>query len=268
LVASPGVLDFGTLPRGVRRSATLKVGITQGRTIRGRVLSNQSWISVDTPDTISRLHEATIKVTVDTSQLRDGVFHFGSVYIESLAYGALTVPVTLYVPEEPKPCLRVEPEAFQFEAAPDSAEPTLRTIRIWDDAACPMSGSVHVKPGWLKANVVDFENVTELTVDLTADVKGLKPGQCYSGRIEIHSTVGRATVSVRVTVTPRAKLALDYDNDGEWADQLAEIDPTTEWEKSFLQTLMIQARQKGWKPTTAQRTVIDHLWRRHLEKDC
>jgi hypothetical protein len=268
LVAMPEVLDFGSLPRGSRRTVSLRVGVTQGRTIRGRVVSNQPWISINTPNALSNLGEATVEVTVDTSGLRDGVTHFGSVSIESLAYGGLAVPVTLFVPEEPKPRLRVEPEVLRFDALPNNDHVQVHRIRIWDESECPMSGSVHVKPGWLKANVVDFENEKEVTVDLTADVRGLRPGHCYSGRIEVHSSTGRATVVVKVTVMPEPTPVFDFDHDTRWAEQLANIQATTEWERAFLQTVLIQARQRGWKPSISLRTMIESLWRRHLEKDC
>lgn len=267
LVATPEVLDFGSLARGERRTASIRVSVTLGRIIRGRVSPNQPWISVSAPETLVNHRESTIDVTIDTSHLRDGIYHYGSISIESLAYGGVTVPVTLFIPEEPKPQLKVEPFVLQFSAAQDAAEPVVKRLRLWDDSNCPMSGTIHVKPSWLKADVFEFENVTEQAVELAADVKGLRAGQCYSGRIEIHASNGRATVLVKVTVQPSFDPVLDFDDNG-WAAKLSAVQAGTEWERTFLQTVTLQAKQLGWQPSSAQKTIIEHLWRRHIEKDC
>ena len=266
LVSFPEVLELGSLPQGVRQSASFKVEMTQGRKIRGRVLSNQSWIKVVSSRVLHDLSEATVEIVVDTTHLRDGVSHFGSVSIESLAYGGLTVPVTVHVREAPRPHLRVEPKFVQFEALEGEEPKVVRAIHIWDEAGLPMSGSLHVKPSWLKTDIMDFEDVLDLEVDLTADVSNLRAGQSYKGRIEVHASNGRATVVVKVAVVPQVEPLPEVGDDGRWAEFLSQLEASTEWEQGFLQIVGLQARQRGWKPSNAQRTVLEGLWRRRMEK--
>jgi curved DNA-binding protein CbpA len=266
LVCFPGELEFGSLPKGTRQSASFKVEMTLGRKIRGRVMSNQSWIKVVSPRVLHDLSEATVEIVVDTAHLRDGVSHFGSISIESLAYGGLTVPVTAHVQEAPRPQLRVEPKFVQFEALEGEQPKVVRTIHIWDEAGLPMSGSLHVKPTWLKTDIMDFDDVPDMEVELTADVSNLRVGQSYSGRIEVHASNGRATVVVKVAVVPRIEPLPEVGGGGRWAEFLSQLEASTEWEQSFLQTVGLQARQRGWKPSNAQRTVLEGMWRKRMEK--
>jgi hypothetical protein len=266
LVSSPDVLELGSLPQGTRAFASCNVQMTQGRKIRGRVVSNQSWIKVVSPRVLHDLSEATVEIVVDTTHLRDGVSHFGSVSIESLAYGSLTVPVTVHVQEAPRPHVRVEPRFIEFQASEGEVPKVIGTIRIWDEAGLLMSGSLHVKPSWLKADVTDFESVEDVQVELTADVSNLRAGQAYSGRIEVHASNGRATIVVRVSVEPRFGPLPEAGGDGQWAEFLSQLEASTEWERSFLQTVGLQARQRGWKPSNAQKAVLEGLWRRRMEK--
>ena len=182
--------------------------------------------------------------------------------------GGLTVPVSVYVQEEPKPQLCVEPKFVQFDLVKEGIPTVVDTIRLWDEAGLPMCGSLHVKPSWLKTDIVDFESVSELQVRLTADVANLRPGQTYSGRIEVHASNGRGTIVVKATVLPQAKTLPDLVDEGEWAEFLSQLEATTEWEKNFLQVVTLQARQKGWKPTLTQRAMLEGLWRRLMEKSC
>jgi hypothetical protein len=261
------MLDLGSLSKGVQHSASFRVEMTQGRKIRGRVLANQSWIKILSPKELHDTTEATVEVVVDTSTLRDGVSHFGSVSIESLAYGDLTVPITVSVQEEPKPQLDVEPRFLQVDLTEGNGLQPVGTIRIHDEAGLPMTGSLHVKPGWLRASVVDFCDVTRLRVDLTADASNLRIGHSYTGRIEVHASNGRATIVVKATVLPAADPLPDSaDHDG-WTEFLSQLEPTTDWEQSFLQTVRLQSKQRGWRPSVGQRTVLEGLWRRRLEKD-
>ena len=229
-------------------------------------MSNQSWIIVVSPRVLHDLSEATVEIVVDTAHLRDGVSHFGSISIESLAYGGLTVPVTAHVQEAPRPQLRVEPKFLQFEALEGEEPRVVRTIHIWDEAGLPMSGSLHVKPSWLKTDIMDFDDVFDMEVQLTADVSNLRVGQSYSGRIEVHASNGRATVVVKVAVVPRAEPLPEVGGGGRWAEFLSQLEASTEWEQSFLQTVGLQARQRGWKPSNAQRTVLEGMWRKRMEK--
>ena len=137
--------------------------MTHGRKIRGRVVSNQSWIRITSQKDLHDLSETIVELIVDTSHLRDGIRHYGSVSIESLAYGGLTVPVSVYVQEEPKPQLCVEPKFVQFDLVKENMPTVVDTIRLWDEAGLPMSGSLHVKPSWLKTDIVDFESVVRST---------------------------------------------------------------------------------------------------------
>jgi hypothetical protein len=266
LVSFPGRLELGSLPKGTSQSASFRVEMTQGRKIRGRIMSNQSWIKVVSPRVLHDLSEATVEIVVDTAHLRDGVSHFGSISIESLAYGGLTVPVTAHVQEAPRPQLRVEPKFLQFEALEGEEPKVVRTIHIWDEAGLPMSGSLHVKPSWLKTDIMDFDDVFDMEVQLTADVSNLRVGQSYSGRIEVHASNGRATVVVKVAVVPRAEPLPEVGGGGRWAEFLSQLEASTEWEQSFLQTVGLQARQRGWKPSNAQRTVLEGMWRKRMEK--
>ena len=268
LVSQPEILEFGALPKGAKRSAVLRVEMTQRRNIRGRVLANQSWISVNSIHPPDYSSEAVIEVTIDTTRLRDGVHHFGSVTIESLAYGGLTVPITVYVHEEPKPELRVEPQFLPVDLLKDGGEKVIGTLHIWDESGLPMSGSVHVKPSWLHTDVVDFEEVADLELDLVANAADLRPGQSYTGRIEVHATSGRATVLVKAMVLPSLNPLPDSNDNGEWAHFLAQLEASTDWERAFLLTVSLQARQRGWKPSGSQRAILEGLWRRHLENSC
>ncbi len=267
LVSHPEMLDLGSLSKGVQHFASFKVAMTQDRRIRGRVMANQPWIRILSPKILHDLSEATIEILVDTSDLRDGINHFGSVSIESLAYGGLTVPITVYVQEEPKPQLRVEPSFLQVDLMKGMKPVSIGTIHIDDEAGFAMSGSLHVKPGWLKASVVDFDAVAGLQVNLTADASNLRVGHAYTGRIEVHASNGRATIVVKVTILPQAASLPDFDNQEEWAGFLSELEASTEWEQSFLQTVKLQARQIGWRPSNSQRTVLEGLWRRQMEKN-
>ena len=266
LVASPEMLEIGSLPRGGQQQVSFKVEMTHGRKIRGRVLSNQSWIRITSQKDLHDLSETIVELIIDTSQLRDGVRHYGSVSIESLAYGGLTVPVSVYVQEEPKPQLRVEPKFVQFDLVKAGDPAVVDSIRLWDEAGLPMSGSLHVKPSWLKTDVVDFDGVCDLRVCLTADVANLRPGQTYSGRIEVHASNGRGTIVVKATVLPQAKSLPDLMNESEWGEFLSQLEASTEWEQNFLQVVTLQARQKGWKPTHTQRAMLEGMWRRLMEK--
>jgi hypothetical protein len=268
LVSQPDILEFGSLPKGIRRSAVLRVEMTQCRNIRGRIMANQSWISINSIQPPDCSSEAVFEVTVDTTHLRDGIHHFGSVTIESLVYGGLTVPITVYVHEEPRPQLRVEPQFLPIDLVKDGQEKAVGTIHIWDESGLPMSGSLHIKPGWLRAATVDFEEVTDLEVDLVANATGLRSGQSYSGRIEVHATNGRATVLVKAMILPSSSPLPDSSEDGAWSDFLAQLESSTDWERAFLQTISLQARQRGWKPSGSQRAILEGLWRRHLEKSC
>ena len=268
LVASPEMLELGSMPRGCQQQASFKVEMTHGRKIRGQVLSNQSWIRITSRKDLHDLSEAIVELIVDTSHLRDGVRHYGSVSIESLAYGGLTVPVSVYVQEEAKPQLRVEPKFVQFDRVKEGPPTIVDTIRLWDEAGLPMSGSLHVKPSWLKTDVVDFEGVSELRVGLTADVANLRPGQTYSGRIEVHASNGRGTIVVKATVLPQAWPLPDLLGEDEWTEFLSRLEATTEWERNFLQVVTLQARQKGWRPTHTQRAMLEGMWRRLMEKSC
>lgn len=267
LVSQPEMLDLGSLSKGEQQPASFSVGMTQGRRIRGRVFANQTWIRILSPKVLDDLNEATIEILADTSHLRDGVSHFGSVSVESLAYGSLTVPVTVYVREEPKPQLRVEPSFLQVDLVKNMGLQPVGVIRVEDEAGLPMSGSLHVKPGWLKASVVDFEAARELQVSLTADASNLRVGHTYTGRIEVHASNGRGTIVVRATILPRASSLPDPDDHERWEEFLSDLEASTEWEQNFLQTVKLQSRQNGWRPSAAQRTVLEGLWRKRLEKN-
>lgn len=266
LFSFPEVLELGSVPRGTKRSAAITVKMSEGRKIRGRVVANQSWIKIISPKILHDVSEARVEIVVDTTRLRDGVSHFGSITVESLAYGGLTIPVTVHVQQEPKPQLCVEPRFIRFEAIKGDEPKVVSTIHLYDEAGVPMSGSVHVKPSWLTTDIVDFEAVSELKLDLKADVSNLRIGQAYSGRIEIHASNGRATVVVKVTVLPQANPIPDSNDNEKWEEFISQLEASTEWEQSFLRTVGLQARQRGWKPSESQRALLESLWRRRMEK--
>lgn len=260
LMAWPASLDFGSMSKGDSRSASVRIGITQGRTMNGKVLANQRWIKIGP---LQRFDEssAIVQIGVDTTTLRDGMKHEGTVTVKSLAYGTLIVPVSVYVMAEPRPGLRVEPEVLDFGILWADQPPGSLELHLSNRGSGPLSGSLNVKSSWLRVSQVDFEGVEALTVRAIADVSGLKPGRSYTGRIDVLSSAGIVTVVAKVQVAEEVEPLPPPNSDDYWEALISRLVPRNRWERDFLDTITLQSRQRGWKPSPHQEAVIERLRR-------
>ncbi len=259
LVVSPHSLEFGSVTRGSLHAASLRIGVTHGRTVRGQVLANQGWIKVGSSQPFDH-SSAIVQIIVDTASLRDGMRHEGTVTVRSLAYGTLAVPVSIHVAAEPRPALKATPPSLDFGTMHPGQLPKTLALSLAHEGSGSLRGSFNVKSSWLQVSQLDFRGT--VTVQVTADVARLKPGRSYGGRLEVHSNKGIIIVSARVQVAQEIQPLPPPDSDDYWPVLISRLVPANKWEKDFLATVTLQARQRGWRPSPGQEAVIERIRRR------
>lgn len=258
LVAWPPSLEFGLLEKGAIRSARLRVGVTQGRTINCEVLPNHNWIKIG-PLHFTGNSSAIVQITVDAADLRDGARHEGTVTISSLAYGKLVVPVSVKVAPEPRPALLVEPEVLDFGVMHPGQPPKVLNLSLANQGREPLEGFLNPRAPWLEVSQVEFKE--PLCVEVIADASGLKPNRTYTSRLEISSNVGIAYILARVRVLEPFP---QPGSEEYWSALIARLEPCNKWEKNFLETLALQARQRGWQPSPNQEAILERMQKRQF----
>ncbi len=262
LVVYPNSLEFGSVTKGSTPSASLRIGVTQGRTAHGKVLANQRWIKIGPSQSFDH-SSALVQIIVDTASLRDGMRHEGAVTVKSLAYGTLIVPVSVYVAAEPRPALKVKPVSLDFGTMHPDHSPRTLSLSLTHEGTDPLSGSFNVKSSWLNVSQIEFRGT--VTVQVIADVAKLKRGRSYVGRLEVHSNKGIVAVLARVEVAPEVQPLPPSDSDDYWPLLISRLVPANKWERDFLTTVILQSRQWGWKPSPGQEAIIDMIRRRGLK---
>lgn len=259
LMVSPNSFEFGSVTKGSIHATSLRIGVTHGRTMNGKVLANQGWIKIGSSQSFDH-SSAIVQIIVDTTSLRDGMRHEGTVTVKSLAYGTLAVPISVHVAAEPRPALKVEPASLDFGTMRPGQLPKMSNLSLIHEGTDPLSGSFNVRSSWLNVSQLDFQDT--VTVQVIADVARLKPGRSYVGRIEVHSNKGIITVQARVQVAREMQPFPPPDSDDYWPVLISRLSPANKWEKDFLATVTLQARQRGWRPSPGQEAVIERIRRR------
>ncbi len=213
--------------------------MTHGRKIRGRVLSNPSWIRITSQKDLHDLSETIVELIIDTSQLRDGVRHYGSVSIESLAYGVSPFPFRSTF-RRTQTQLRVEPKFVQFDLvkAGDPQSSTRFAFGMRRVCPCPFAAR---QANWLKT-MSSTSWVCDLRVCLTAmsrtcaraDLQRTDRGTCF----EWAGDNCRESHGI-----PQAKSLPDLMNESEWGVSVP-LEASTEWEQNFLQVVTLQVGRR------------------------
>ncbi len=261
LEVRPDTLEFGPLAKGSTSSARLQVGVSQGRLVSGRIRANSGWIRVrSTPVTEAMM---TIEVTVDTTGLRGGVRHFGTLTINSVLGGTRTVPISVYVAPEPRPALRVEPEELDFGLMYPGQPPQTQSLRVVNAGSELLTGEIRFKAPWLDADPVEFES-NDLTLPVTVDVAKLTPGRTYTTRLVVESNGGITAIPIKVRVGLAERPLPPPDSEDYWPVLIERLRPEGKWERQFVANLALQARQRGWQPSAQQEAVIERIRARGL----
>jgi hypothetical protein len=101
------------------------------------------------------------------------------------------------------PALAVEPSGIDFGTMPAGKRARMR-LRLSNAGHGVLSGRVRTKAAWLVLEPERFSG-HKTTVHVRLWTRGLAPGS-YATTIEIESSGGRATVPVRVQLTPARSL--------------------------------------------------------------
>jgi curved DNA-binding protein CbpA len=197
LVVTPRALSFGRVAKGASPTAWLEVGVTEGRTLIGEVRVSHPWIRLSANRLFS--DRTAVQVTVDTAVMDEGRHYVGSVLIDSVVFGARSVPVTLSVATSVKPALRVSPTFLDFGEIRFGQSPKVIELVITNSGTGYLSGTLRPQQGWLSVSQAAFAG-GPAHIQVMACADGLIPGRTYTGEIDIASTGGKGLLVARLDV--------------------------------------------------------------------
>jgi hypothetical protein len=197
VTVSPSILSFGSVPKGTTRILTLEISVTEGRTLIGDLRVSDPWIRLST----SRLFNSNtiVNVEIDTTGLRDGSVHNGSITIDSISYGARSVPVSVRVEAQAHPLLLATPSVLDFGRAIAGRGPKVQSIRISNGGPGLLLGTLASRQRWLSLSQLEWSG-NQASIQAIADAGGLNAGRVYEGEIEISSNGGRFFIIARINV--------------------------------------------------------------------
>jgi hypothetical protein len=197
LVVSPRSLSFGKVLKGASPTATLEVGVTEGRTLIGEVRASHPWIRLSANRLFS--DRTAVQVTIDTAALDEGRHYVGSVLVDSVVFGLRSVPVALSVAASVKPALRVSPTFLDFGEIRFGQSPKVIELVIANTGTGYLSGTLRPQQSWLSVSQAAFAG-DPAHVQVMACADGLVPGRSYTGEIDISSTGGKGLLVARLDV--------------------------------------------------------------------
>ena len=259
---APTEVRFERVPHGQAVEADVMMSLSRSGRFHGEMMPHQSWLKAKVVG--RRKGAVVIRVTVDTATLRGGVTYEGSVAINSLMYGTVLIPVRVSVAPEPRPLLKTEPAWLDAGTVRRSNEPVTMILRVRNVGSGKMEGEIRVKHGWLSAEPDQFAG-SDTQVSVTLTPATLKPGRSYTGKVEVISSGGVATVPVKVMVQQELPNFPPPDSDEYWPAVLVYLKPQTTWEKDFVAQMKALSQLRGWRPAGNQQSTILHMLSRDME---
>jgi len=263
LSIEPESLQFGPLPKGSTQTAQLHIVMEGMGSLRGSVRPNQTWLRTSVAE--AEASSCTVEVTVDTAGLRDGWRHVGSVTIGTVLGSTRTIPVTVFVAPEPRPAVRVEPEVVDFGTVYGQPEVASQQFVVRNGGTGLLSGHVSISHSWLQVQPERFSS-NEQSFTVQVDLRKLKPGRRYTGRLLLETNGGVAHVPVRVRVSEIVHPLPPPDSEEYWRELIRRLCPVEKWERDLVADLSLRAQQRGWVPSEQQIALIARI-RTHGLKD-
>jgi len=206
LAVSPNPLDFGALDPNTTTTLPETVSNSGGQPLHWNLdtTSLPGWLSVDTnTGTIQPGSQQTIKVTVNTSNLKAGPYSATLNFTSDGGNGQVAISVTVNPPPPPPPLMGVSPNPLNFGSVTYGNRPVLQeTVSNSGGQSLLWSLDPTSVPGWLS---VDTGSGTvqpggTQPINVTANTSNLKPGS-YTATLSFTSSNGGGSVQVTVTIT-------------------------------------------------------------------
>lgn len=251
----PSAVEFADADHGEVLRAEVEVSLSGKGRFRGDMQPNQGWIR--TRVARRRRDSLVIEVMVDTANLRGGVSYQGSVVFSSPVLGAVLLPVRVSVRPEPRPLVRVRPDWLDAGRRQRSEGQVTLELGISNAGSGELEGEVHVKHAWLAVDPDHFAGDAQIKVRV--NIAALKPGRAYTGKLEVSSNGGLAIVPVKLEVAHELPFLPPEDSDEYLPTVLSLLRPKQAWQRDLVETVTLQSRQRGWRPTTQQQALIRRI---------
>jgi len=205
LVVGPP-LDFGAVNQNTTTTLPETVSNSGGQPLHWNLdtTSLPGWLSVDTnTGTVQPGGQQTIKVTVNTSNLKAGPYSATLNFTSDGGNGQVAISVTVNPPPPPPPVMGVSPNPLNFGSVTYGNSPVLQeTVSNSGGQSLLWSLDPTSVPGWLSADTGSgtVQPGGTQPINVTANTSNLKPGS-YTATLSFTSSNGGGNVQVTVTIT-------------------------------------------------------------------
>jgi hypothetical protein len=199
---SPTSFAFSATEGGANPSnQTLQVWNAGGGTLNWSVSDDAVWLSLAPPSGSSTGEHDAVTVSVNISGKTAGSYN---ATITITATGATntpqTVPVTLNISPPPEPTIGRSPTSFTFSGTEGGANPSSKTLEVWNAGGSTLSWSVSEVAAWLSLSPTSGSSTGEHdAVTVSVDITGMTAGS-YPATITITAT-GATNTPQTVPVT-------------------------------------------------------------------
>lgn len=194
LNVSPKFLDAGNINRGEKKIITIQIKNLGGGVLFGTLSTNVNWIEFKSINFEGNF--LSINVILNGENLISGQRYKGLIFVESNG-GKEQVEIYVNV-VEPNPLINVDTNTLNFGEVKKGDSPSTIFV-ISNKGGGTLTGNLTTSQDFIILSTKTFfGNETRITVTLKTD--DLIEDRLYSGKIEISSNGGKATVEVFVKI--------------------------------------------------------------------
>ena len=199
-------LDFGAVNQNTTKTLPETVSNSGGQPLHWNLdtTSLPGWLSVDTnTGTVQPGGQQTIKVTVNTSNLKAGPYSATLNFTSDGGNGQVAISVTVNPPPPPPPVMGVGPNPLNFGSVTYGNSPVLQeTVSNSGGQSLIWNLDPTSVPGWLSVDTSSgtVQPGSMQPINVTANTSNLKVGS-YTATLSFTSSNGGGNVQVTVNIT-------------------------------------------------------------------